>query len=201
IRSSVSMVMRLPSRKRCTSLPSLTARRPNVVSAMSAWRQNSEIWLRIWSFFIRPDWGSTGGQRRLRRLSYHHLPNGEMNPCSSRRNKTGDAFPAAMIAHCRGPFDAPFDPDARLIRVRTVIGAVLRPIARATRAALAQRRPAGRPADRRLQQDHRAKSVYRREAGGDLFLARGRLEQEGQLQPGHHRCQRGDPPEAECRAL
>jgi hypothetical protein len=30
----------------------LTARRPNVVSAMSAWRQNSVIWLRIWSFFI-----------------------------------------------------------------------------------------------------------------------------------------------------
>src|SRR5689334_7745356 len=52
MRSSVSMVIRLPSRKRCTSLPSLTARRPKVDSAMSAWRQNSEIWLRIWSFFI-----------------------------------------------------------------------------------------------------------------------------------------------------
>src|ERR1043165_372244 len=55
MRSSVSMVMRLPSRSRCTSLPSLTVRRPNVVSAMSAWRQNSVIWLRIWSFFI--GWG------------------------------------------------------------------------------------------------------------------------------------------------
>src|SRR6266478_4191051 len=54
------MVMRLPSRKRCTSLPSLTARRPNVVSAMSAWRQNSEIWLRIWSFFIGPGFGKRG---------------------------------------------------------------------------------------------------------------------------------------------
>src|SRR5436853_434574 len=54
MRSSVSMVMRLLSRKRCTSLPSLTDRRPNVVSAMSARRQNSVIWLRIWSFFIAP---------------------------------------------------------------------------------------------------------------------------------------------------
>src|SRR5882724_4768216 len=44
--------MRLPSRSRWTSLPSLTARRPNVVSAMSDRRQNSEIWLRISSFFI-----------------------------------------------------------------------------------------------------------------------------------------------------
>src|SRR5687767_3005908 len=52
------MVMRLPSRRRCTSLPSLTARRPNVVSAMSACRQNSEIWLRIWSFFMRPGFGT-----------------------------------------------------------------------------------------------------------------------------------------------
>src|SRR6185437_3739023 len=27
-------------------------RRPNVVSAISEWRQKSVIWLRIWSFFI-----------------------------------------------------------------------------------------------------------------------------------------------------
>src|SRR5437764_11358122 len=52
MRLSVSMVMRLPSRNRCTSLPSLTARRPNVDSAISAWRQNSAIWLRISWFFI-----------------------------------------------------------------------------------------------------------------------------------------------------
>src|SRR5690242_9202272 len=55
MRSSVSIVILLPSRSRCTSLPSLTARRPKVDSAMSAWRQNSEIWLRIWSFFITND--------------------------------------------------------------------------------------------------------------------------------------------------
>src|SRR5258706_1779641 len=54
------MVMRLPSRSRCTSLPSLTARRPKVVSATSAWRQYSEIRLRIWSFFI----GQRFGKRR-----------------------------------------------------------------------------------------------------------------------------------------
>src|SRR3981189_359898 len=52
MRSRVLMVMPLPSRSRCTSLPSLTARRPKVDSAISAWRQYSEIWLRIWSFFI-----------------------------------------------------------------------------------------------------------------------------------------------------
>src|SRR5438093_13602264 len=64
MRSSVSMVMRLPSRSRCTSLPSLTVRRPNVVSAMSAWRQNSVIWLRIWSFFIgRRFWEMLVGSR------------------------------------------------------------------------------------------------------------------------------------------
>src|SRR5437016_728928 len=61
MRSSVSMVMRLPSRKRCTSLPSFTARRPKVDSAMSASRQNSEIRLRIWSFFMqRWAWDSGG---------------------------------------------------------------------------------------------------------------------------------------------
>src|SRR6202011_1044433 len=74
MRSSVSMVMRLPSRKRCTSLPSLTARRPKVDSAISAWRQYCEIWLRIWSFFIGKDLGQAGGQRRMVGLSYHHLP-------------------------------------------------------------------------------------------------------------------------------
>src|SRR5437763_7055770 len=63
MRLSVSMVMRLPSRNRCTSLPSLTALRPNVVSAISAWRQKSEIWLRIWSFFIGPGfWGKDFGK-------------------------------------------------------------------------------------------------------------------------------------------
>src|SRR6202163_2559170 len=65
--------MRLPSRSRCTSLPSLTARRPKVDSAISAWRQYSEIWLRIWSFFIAL-MGQAGGQRRAAQLSYHHLP-------------------------------------------------------------------------------------------------------------------------------
>ena len=67
------MVMRLPSRSRCTSLPSLTARRPKVDSAMSAWRQNSEIWLRIWSFFMGRIWAA-GGQPRMAGVSYHHLP-------------------------------------------------------------------------------------------------------------------------------
>src|ERR1700732_3568623 len=52
MRSSVAMVILLPSRNLCTNLPSLTARRPKVDSAMSAWRQNCEIWLRISSFFI-----------------------------------------------------------------------------------------------------------------------------------------------------
>ena len=64
-------MIRLPSRNRCTSLPSLTARRPKVNSAISACRQNSEIWLRIWSFFIgrwlEPGFGPAGvGSRRWR---------------------------------------------------------------------------------------------------------------------------------------
>ena len=42
-RSSVSGVMRAPSRRRETNLPSLTARRPKVDSAMPARRQNSEM--------------------------------------------------------------------------------------------------------------------------------------------------------------
>src|SRR5262245_46271293 len=46
------MVMRFPSRNRATSLPSLTARRPKVDSAMSERRQNSVISARTWSFFI-----------------------------------------------------------------------------------------------------------------------------------------------------
>ena len=42
-RSRVSGVMRAPSRRRATNLPSLTARRPKVDSAMPARRQNSEM--------------------------------------------------------------------------------------------------------------------------------------------------------------
>src|SRR5713101_4539012 len=68
------MVMRLPSRKRCTNLPSLTARRPKVVSAISACRQYSAIWLRIGSFFIGRVLGQAGGQQRITHISYHHLP-------------------------------------------------------------------------------------------------------------------------------
>src|ERR1700674_1522849 len=76
MRSRVSMVMRLPSRKRCTSLPSLTERRPKVDSAISAWRQYCDIRLKIWSFFMEKDLGHAGGQRRGVGLSYHHLPTG-----------------------------------------------------------------------------------------------------------------------------
>src|SRR5713226_7864724 len=43
MRSSVSVVMRPPWRSRLASLPSLTARRPNVDSAKPVWRQYSEI--------------------------------------------------------------------------------------------------------------------------------------------------------------
>src|SRR3954447_22656452 len=66
MRLSVSLVMRLPSRNRFTSLPSLTARRPNVDSAISAWRQNSAIWLRISWFFIGGIWGDPVGSGGLR---------------------------------------------------------------------------------------------------------------------------------------
>ena len=55
--------------------------------------------------------------------------------------------------------------------------------------------------DRRLQQDHRAESVFRREARDHLFLARGRLEQEGQLHAGDRGCQRSDPAAPERRRL
>src|SRR6266436_6604078 len=81
MRSSVSMVILFPSRNLCTSLPSLTARRPKVDSAMSASRQNCDIWLRISSFFIArrvlaKPWDG-GGQHGSGGLSYHHLPNRE----------------------------------------------------------------------------------------------------------------------------
>src|SRR3954452_10617973 len=69
--------MRLPSRRRATSLPSLTARRPKVDSAISERRQKSEIRARTWSFFIGADWDG-GGQREATASSYHHLPTGQM---------------------------------------------------------------------------------------------------------------------------
>src|SRR5437588_4997184 len=50
IRSSVSVVMRPPLRRRLASFPSFTARRPNVDSARPACRQNSAISCRIASF-------------------------------------------------------------------------------------------------------------------------------------------------------
>src|ERR1700712_261479 len=75
------MVMRLPSRSRCTSLPSLTARRPKVDSAISAWRQYSEIRLRIWSVFIGggfgPGWWAAGGGGAVLPSS---APHGEQRP-------------------------------------------------------------------------------------------------------------------------
>src|ERR1700760_1805537 len=70
------MVMRLPSRSRATSLPSLTARRPKVDSAMSAWRQNSEIWARIWSFFIGAEGWTAVGSGKLRRVPTTSCPSG-----------------------------------------------------------------------------------------------------------------------------
>src|SRR5450756_311700 len=93
------MVMRLPSRRRCTSLPSLTARRPKVDSAISAWRQNSEIWLRISSFFIAPDdWDKRVGSSGLVGVSYHHLPTlgNVVRPVASQAARLGD--PAAHLA-------------------------------------------------------------------------------------------------------
>jgi hypothetical protein len=53
MRSSVSVVMRPPLRRRLASLPSFTARRPNVDSASPVSRQKSEISLRIASFMGR----------------------------------------------------------------------------------------------------------------------------------------------------
>src|SRR6185437_5759921 len=50
MRSSVSVVIRPPLRRRLASLPSFTARRPKVDSAKPRWRQNSLISWRICSF-------------------------------------------------------------------------------------------------------------------------------------------------------
>src|SRR6266852_8326559 len=83
--------------------------------------------------------------------------------------------------------NAPLDSVARDGGDRAVGDACPRPVTRATRAALYQRRHAGRSADRRLQQDHRAERILRGKTGDNLFLTRGRLEQEGRLRP----CDRG----------
>src|SRR3954451_25101244 len=91
MRSRVSMVIRLPSRRRATSLPSLTARRPKVDSAISERRQKSEIRARIWSFFIGADWDG-GGQREAAASSYHHLPTWQMTGhCSVQGLNRGSA--------------------------------------------------------------------------------------------------------------
>src|SRR6516164_6329496 len=80
------MVILLPSRRRCTSLPSLTARRPKVDSAMSTWRQNSEIWLRIWSFFTA-GLGRLGGQELTRTCPSIICPLGVIPSASSPRTR------------------------------------------------------------------------------------------------------------------
>ena len=56
MRSSVSVVMRPPLRRRLASLPSLTARRPKVDSARPHWRQKSEISCRMASFMAVSSW-------------------------------------------------------------------------------------------------------------------------------------------------
>ena len=58
---------------------------------MSAWRQNSDIWLRIWSFFIGPEalkgMGNAGGQPWLTGMSYHRPPTEQIEmpppPCGT----------------------------------------------------------------------------------------------------------------------
>ena len=65
MRSSVSVVMRPPLRRRLASLPSFTARRPKVDSARPLWRQNSEISCRMASFMVASLGGSfVGGALR-----------------------------------------------------------------------------------------------------------------------------------------
>src|SRR5436190_1174211 len=96
---------------------------------------------------------------------------GGLNHPAGARDK---AVPSTRDRQSRGP-DAPHPPDAYTARRRAMVGAFPRPIARATRTTLHHRHHAGGSADRRLQQDHRAESVYRREARDHLFLARGRL--------------------------
>src|SRR5262245_55347474 len=54
MRSSVSVVMRPPLRRRLASLPSFTARRPKVDSASPVWRQKSEISRKMASFMRCP---------------------------------------------------------------------------------------------------------------------------------------------------
>ena len=82
-----------------------------------------------------------------------------------------------------------------------MVGPRPRPVPQPARPALHHRHHARRPADRRLQQDPRAESVLGREARDDLFLARGRLEQEGRLHPGHRRHDRGAQAQARTVAL
>jgi tetratricopeptide (TPR) repeat protein len=102
-------------------------------------------------------------------LSYHYLPTkgtprrwplactgAGLEPPFRGRQQSG-------IRHCdrqsRGP-DAPRNPDTYPARRRPVVGAFPRPAANPVRAALHHGHHAGRSADRRLQQDHRAESVY-----------------------------------------
>src|SRR3984893_10583877 len=114
MRSRVSIVMRLPSRKRWTSSPSLTARRPKVDSAISAWRQNSEIRLRIWSFFMGPgfggqDLGRDGGQRPIAAVSYHYLPTlGNAGKQSLPSPLKQDSAVAVSRASCGIPHGMPY---------------------------------------------------------------------------------------------
>src|SRR5882757_8012956 len=81
MRSSVSVVMRPPLRRRLASLPSFTARRPKVDSASPVWRQKSEISCRIASFMA--DLGRPKGRFGCVSLRYRR-PNGSFvapEPC------------------------------------------------------------------------------------------------------------------------
>src|ERR1043166_1249760 len=87
--------MRLPSRSRATSLPSLTARRPNVDSAIPVCRQNSDIWLRSWSYFIAPKVGSSRGAPEW----YHHLPTNETFRVPGFAGSSEHGNPRKSLAH------------------------------------------------------------------------------------------------------
>ena len=161
-----------------------------------------------WSFFIGPASGGLGRRWAARMAPAVLPPSAQPRKPRTRRGMIAvqlgapSAGQQSGIRHCDRHSQ---DLMRRAILILALLAAALWsaafpcPIARAARTALHHRHHAGRSADRRLQQDHRAEGVFRREARDHLFLARSRLEQEGQLHAGDRGRRRSDPPAAERR--
>ena len=151
--------------------------------------------------------GKAGGQRRMRRVSYHHLPNGgNPLPPAARHGLASGLEPPLRRGqqsdirycdrHSRGP-DAPRNPDTHPARRRAVVGALPRP-ARTQLGPLCTTDTT--PADQQIDACNKiiALKVFSGEKLASIYFWRAvGWNKKGNYSAGDRGCRRSDPAAAE----